>query len=404
VEPPFVLDEFIAMHQSLFPDEAEAIDRFFRLCATVHLEAHYLPPQLGLENLDEAAKQAPTLFKYLRSTTAEVLDEHFTDPRLKAVAAALWPYAGCPPSTLSFVTFGTFVNVLVEGCFYSRGSFQAIPDALVAALEREGGELATGTRVTRILTEDGRVSGVELDGESRVSAATVISNADPIQTFEELVGADQLPKGLLKRTHRMKPSLSAVVLFTATTLELDEASTPHEMFLYLRPDHEDSYADVLEGRPGAMWASMPTTMDPTLAPDGEHIVILSSLAPYDIGRPWNEEGERFADQLLDAFEPVFPGLRESLTFREVATPPTLERFTLNHKGAAYGWDNTPAQTGGRRSPHVTPLQGLLLAGHWSQPGSTSLRVLVSGMHTAAIVLAMTGGPQIAIDHPDFPPL
>lgn len=404
VEPEFGLERIIALHQELFPGEADAVERFARLCAAVHLEAHNLPPRLGLDNLDEAAKLAPTLFKYLRANTAEVLDESFTDPRLKNVITALWPYLGSPPSRLSFVTFGTLFNVIADGAFYSKGSFQAIPDAMLAAFEREGGELVVNSRVTRILTEDGQVAGVELDGDTRVRAGTVISNVDVRQTFEELVGDGVLPARLLNRTRRMTPSLSAVVLFTATTLDLDKMGAAHEMFLYTRPDHEDTYRDILEGRPGAMWASVPTLVDPSLAPPGEHLLILNSLAAYDIGKPWEDEIGRFEERLLDAFEPQFPGLRDSLTFRESATPVTLERYTLNRNGAAYGWENTPTQTGGRRSPHVTPVRGLLLAGHWTQPGSTSLRVLVSGLHTAQMVLAMTGGPSIRIDHPDFPPV
>jgi phytoene desaturase len=404
IEPAIGLDEFIAAHQRLFPREADAIERFARLCERVQTEAHNLPPRLGLEGLDAAAQQAPTLFKYLRSSTAEVIDEHFSDARLKSVIAAVWPYLGSPPSRLSFVTYGTMINVLSEGLSFSMGSFQAIPDAFVRALERDGGELLLNTRVTRIAVENGRVTGVELNGEHRVGADVVISNADAVQTFEELVGEEHIPAGFLRRTRRMKPSLSAVVLFTATTLDLEALDPGHEVFLYTQHDHEQTYRDVLEGRPGGMWASVPTLLDPSLAPEGEHLVILSSLAAYDIGKPWGDHAERFGEQLLDAFEPVFPGLRESLTFREVATPLTLERFTLNQKGAAYGWENIASQSGGRRSPHVTPVEGLLLSGHWTQPGSNSLRVLVSGLHTAQIALMSSGGPPIDVQHPDFPPV
>jgi prolycopene isomerase len=144
-------------------------------------------------------------------------------------------------------------------------------------------------------------------------------------------------------------------------------------------------------------------LDPSLAPAGEHIVIMSSMAQYDIGKPWEQEGDRFADELIDDFEKVFPGLRESIKFREVATPVSMERFCLNHRGAAYAWENIPSQTGGKRSPHVTPVEGLFLSGHWTQPGSGSLRALVSGVHCAQLVLGARGLPGISLEHPDLPP-
>jgi phytoene dehydrogenase-like protein len=52
---------------------------------------------------------------------------------------------------------------------------------------------------------------------------------------------------------------------------------------------------------------------------------------------------------------------------------------------------------------VTPLPGLLLAGHWTQPGTGSLRALVSGLHTAQLALLERGFDPIGFAHPDFPP-
>jgi prolycopene isomerase len=108
-------------------------------------------------------------------------------------------------------------------------------------------------------------------------------------------------------------------------------------------------------------------LDSSLAPNGEHAVVLSSMAAYDIGRPWEDNVEAFVEELLGDFERVFPGLSDSITFREVATPLALERRCLNHKGAAYAWENVPAQTGGKRSPHITLVEGLYRSGHWTHP-------------------------------------
>jgi phytoene dehydrogenase-like protein len=49
------------------------------------------------------------------------------------------------------------------------------------------------------------------------------------------------------------------------------------------------------------------------------------------------------------------------------------------------------------------VSGVFLAGHWTQPGTGSLRALVSGLHTAQMVLRSAGLEPIAFDHPDFPP-
>jgi prolycopene isomerase len=403
IRTPYGLEPFIEAHARLFPSEREAIERFFRLCRQVHLEAHQLPPRIGLENLDAIAHRFPVLVRYLRATVSEVLDEHFTDTRVKGVCAAMWPYPGTPPHRLSFVTFATTVSVYLDGGTYCAGSFQSLADAFATAAERHGGEIVCNASVEHIDVEQGRATGVTTANGWSVGADVVISAADARSTFETMVGAEKLPDRFMRRLRRMTPSLSAVLLFCATSLDLAGADLGCEIFRPRSYDHEDTYQDILDGRPGGTWASIPTLLDPSLAPAGEHTITLSSMAAYDIGRPWDQEIERFGEQLLADFEVVFPGLRSSLTFMQTATPLTLERFCRNAGGAAYAWENTPAQTGGRRSPHDTPIDRLLLCGHWSQPGSGSLRAIVSGLHAAVIAQATSGAEPLDFEHADMPP-
>jgi prolycopene isomerase len=403
IETPFGLEEFTERHCEAFPEHADKLRRFLPLCRQLHKEAHELPPQLGLAGLDEAARQYPVLFKYIKANTQQALDEYLDDPLLKSVASVAWAYLGSPPSRLDFVTFSTVLSVYLEGCFYPEGGFQSLADALREGMEKHGGELVLGRRVAGITVEDGRAAGVELEDGTPVAAERVISNADATATFEELVGADHLPGGFMKRLRRMKPSVSAVIVFIATSLDLRKHGAVHETFRPLHVDHDETWADILEGRPGGMFGTIPTLSDPALAPDGEHILTVHSLAPFDVGEPWEERAEAYGDQVVEAYEKAFPGLRDSITYREVATPRALQRHSLNRDGAAYGWENIPTQTGGKRSPHIAPLDGLFLSGHWTQPGTGSLRAFVSGMHTAQMVLRSMDLPGIRFDHPDFPP-
>jgi phytoene dehydrogenase-like protein len=69
---------------------------------------------------------------------------------------------------------------------------------------------------------------------------------------------------------------------------------------------------------------------------------------------------------------------------------TLERYTGNEGGAMMGWSFTPQQTASRRLTSNPPVGGLQLAGHWTQPGSGALRVLVSGFLAGQRVLEQHG--------------
>jgi phytoene desaturase len=402
---PTGLEEFMEAHIRLFPAEEAGIRSFFGLRRQLFLEAAQLPMQLSPGELEGAMQRFPTLFRYRTATLAEVIDDHLDDHRLKALCCALWPYMGSPPSRLSFFAYSQFLGVLIDGPFYCQGSFQNLVDAFVTALERNGGELLLETAVTRIGVDQGRVWGVELDGGREIRAPVVVSNADARHTFDDLIGERHLPERFVRRLRRMKPSMSAVVLYGVTGQDLLALEPAHETFKYNHWDHDDTWGDILAGRPGGMSLSIMTMLDPTLAPPGEHIIILTAVAPYDIGRPWRDVKERYTDALLDEFEPLFPGLRDGLTFVQSGTPVTLERYTRNHRGATYGWELIPAQIGAKRLSHAGPIDGLYLSGHWTEEGPASFRVILSGINTARLISADLGLGEVPSFKPaDIPPL
>lgn len=401
---PVGLDAYIEEHQRLFPDEADAIDTYFRLFVQLHHEAHVLPPKVGLGGLDDVARQFPALFKYARASVGQAIEEHLVDPRLRALAGTMWPYIGVPPAHASLVTLATHVSVLVDGSYYPAGSAQTTADSLAVAIVRHGGEVVVERTAERVEIDGNRATGVVLDGGDRIGADVVVSAIAAPQLFEDLVGLDKLPAGFVKRYRRMKVATSAVMVYAVTDLDLEGMGAAHENFLSLHDDPEETWRDVLAGKPGGMWASVPTIVDPSLAPEGEHAITITSSALYDDTNGWAADVGHFSEQMIDAFDStIFPGLKDSISFVETATPRTMERYTRNTRGAAYGWDNTPMQAGGRRSPRVLPVEGLFLAGHWTQPGSGTIRCLVSGFHTAQVALGFMGADPIPFEHHTMPP-
>lgn len=399
-------EEFVGIHANAFPRHAHEIRAFFELCERIHREAHTLPAKVSLRDLDAVSQRLPLVFRYRKSTLAEVLDEHFSDERVKLACSAMGLLLGLPPSRLSFQTFTQMLyGYIGNGAFYVQGGAEELVHALVTALERAGGELLLGTGVERVLVEDRRAVGVELEGGERIRAGAVISNADALQTFHRLVGAEHLPARFLRGLARLQPSVSGFSVYAATRADLCAAGTSHMVFSWPSWDSDAAYAASFGGRPGSMIAYVPTMVDSTLAPPGEHIVCSIAFAPYDLGAPWAEEKGRYEEMLLAETDRLLPGFRDGLTFADSGTPLTLERFSLNHRGAIYGWENTPEHTASKRPSHATPIDGLYLAGQWTQPGAGFLRATVSGVHTAQLVMQGLGcadGARFA--HPNLPPL
>jgi prolycopene isomerase len=390
--PDFRLDapkgraEFVAAHLEHFPDEQAGLEAILDLMETVTRELEKPRPS-SLDDFAEAERAFPMLIKYRAASVSDVMDEHIADPRLKAVLAGTWPNLAVPPSQVSFVMWAGMAYSRVEtGQYYPLGTYQTLVDALVEAIERQGGEVVLKNEVTSILVEDGRAAGIELAGGQAVRAPVVVSNADARLTFEKLVGFEHLPDAYVRRLTRMEPSISAFLVYAATTHDVSASGLGHVTFVFKDWDQDEVFRRGNEGDPAWYAISLPTLTDPSLAPEGEHLVVCTAVAPYDIGRPWNDEKERWTEMLLDEMETILPGLRAGLTFVEGATPLAMERYSLNQRGALYGWANTPQQTGSRRLSNKTPLPGLFLSGHWTQPGTGSMGCIYSGVRVAQMIL------------------
>lgn len=382
-------DALVAALGEFFPRERENVRELSRLCRQVAEEI-----MIADELLDQAEKtgipstqRLGQMLRYRRATLGQVLQEKIADQRLRAVYASLWPYLGLPPSRLSFLSWATmYAGYTYEGGYYCRGGFQTYADRLAASLEKQGGELLLDAGVRRIGVRNGKVTGIVLENGQIIGADNVISNADAWQTAELLIGRDKLPDAYWDKLGSLTPSLSLFVVYLATDLEISAQTMAHEAFFYDSFDHEHSYAMTRQGRPIWFSATIPTLADSSLAPDGQHLMLLTTLCPFDIGASWRSAKPSFQQRLLEKAEQHFPGLNDRLLLVEAGSPRTLERYTLNHHGAAYGWNPTPDQVGANRPAVRGPLDGLFYAGHWTRPGGGVVAVSFSGMLAAQAVL------------------
>jgi prolycopene isomerase len=395
VRAPCSIEEFIQAHTEEDHTQAKALRQFLQECLDVREEtrrASQLPSPFGAVT---DARRFPSLLRYRRATLAQVLDAQLDSPELKTLVGTLWPYLGLPPSRVSFLYFANMLmSYLTDGAFYCRGSFQRFADALAAAITQNGGEILLKSCVRRIRVEGGRACGVVLEHGQRIDSPLVLSNADASQTIEELVGPESFPTRYVESLRRMKPSLSSFIVHAAASLSLAGREPCHETFLFSSFDHDQAYRSSLAGDPTWLSVTVPTLADPSLAPAGQHLLILTTLVPYGTQSRWRTPGrDRLTGRLLEMAERHFPGLGERLEFVESGTPRTLERYTRNTGGALYGWELSPAQVGSGRLAGSTPITGLRLVGHWTQPGGGIYGVVSSGIVTARSVL----GPDVELD-------
>ena len=129
--------------------------------------------------------------------------------------------------------------------------------------------------------------------------------------------------------------------------------------------------------------------DPTLAPAGKTVVVVSYSTDYDYWHKLRQdparykvEKERIANEVITGLEQKFPGISSQVEMRDVATPVTWERYTGNWRGAYEGWMFGEY---GNISKTLPGLDNFYMAGQWVNAGGGMPTAAMSGCHTIQFI-------------------
>ena len=382
-------ESFVARLSALFPHEAQGIRAFYDTCWSVFncLDAM---PLLSLEDPAYLAKvffRAPLaclgLARWLPVNVGDVARKHIQDPALlKFIDMECFCWSVMPADLTPMINAGmVFSDRHAGGINYPKGGVGVIAQKLVAGLERHGGAIRYKARVTKVLLDNGKAIGVQIAGGEEIRARRVVSNATRWDTFGGLIEAQDTPAQERTWRRRYKPSPSFLSLHLGVEASLIPAGTHcHHLLL------EDWQA--MEDEQGVVFVSMPSLLDPSLAPPDRHIV--HAFSPSSIEAWTGLEPAAYAakkqadsDRLIARLEAaILPGLAAAIRHREVGTPRSHRRF-LGRSGGSYG--PVPAL----RLPGLLPMPfnrtaipGLYCVGDSCFPGQGLNAVAFSGFACA----------------------
>jgi prolycopene isomerase len=279
----------------------------------------------------------------------DVARQHIQDEQLlKLIDMECFCWSVMPADLTPMINAGmVFSDRHAGGINYPKGGVGVIAEKLVAGLESHGGSIRYKARVTQVLIENGQAVGVRLADGEEIRARRVVSNATRWDTFETqqestdvqrprtaaLVDAAHTPKAETTWRRRYKPSPSFLSLHLGVEASvIPEGFHCHHLLL-------EHWAE-MESEQGVIFVSIPTLLDPSLAPEGRHIV--HTFTPSDIQAwktlsPADYKAKKTADaaRLVQRLEAILPGLGAAIRHQEIGTPRTHRRF-LGRMGGSYG--------------------------------------------------------------------
>ncbi len=308
--------------------------------------------------------------KIKKITFKELLDNFFSDYKLKTILSLPGTYLELPPSKASaLVCVILYREFILDGGYYPKGGMQVFPDSLAHRLKEYGGELLLSQRVNKIITKNKKISGIKLEGGEFIAAKVVVSNADSTLTFSKLLDCDSEEN---KITNQLETSLSAFGIYLGLNKELN-ITPKHYYTSYLSTyDVEKAYeehADLYKKDDFSfIFYTFSSLIDPTVAPKNKGIMRVMIGAKYEDKYIWDKYAENIANKLLEKTEHLFPGVKDSIEVKEIATPYTFHKFTSNKNGALFGWAAIPSQIDRNVFPYNTSIENLYLSGHWTTNG------------------------------------
>jgi phytoene dehydrogenase-like protein len=340
---------------------------------------------------------ARQLLRVLPMAIADFVAESFeSDPVRATIAMRAVAFTG-----LGAWSMGTTAALLADSAgndggaagqtVFAIGGPGALADALAAAARSFGAEIRTGAEVLGVTTADGRVTGVTLTSGEEIAAPIVASGLDPKRTLLGLLPPLELGPNLRwragnirqpGRVARVNLGLSALPVFPA-------AGEPEEASRRLRgrilvgatgiDDMERAFDASKYGRVSdelLLESTIPTLVDPSLAPDGGHVMsVIAQYVPYRLADgTWDAAArEALGDRVVARLESVAPGISRLVTAREVLTPVDLEAEYGLTGGHPYhqepgldAWFAWRPLVGHAR--YRMPVAGLYLVGPGAHPG------------------------------------
>jgi phytoene dehydrogenase-like protein len=252
-----------------------------------------------------------------------------------------------------------------------------------------GAEIRVSTAVREVIVEKGRAAGVATETGDAIRASAVVSNLNPKLLYLDLIDAAALPAGFRQRiekwrcgsgTFRMNVALAELPDFSA--LPGRTVAEHHTAGIIIGPSlayMERAYFDArTEGwsRRPIIELAIPSTLDDTLAPRGQHVASLfcQHVAPeLPDGSSWDAHREEVADLMIETIDAYAPNFRASILGRQIFTPLDLERtFGLVGGDIFHGALDLGQIFSARpmlgHADYRGPIDGLYMCGSGTHPG------------------------------------
>lgn len=364
--------------KEMFHTEKQNLDNIFSL-----MEEGYEQSVLSVLG-DANGERYGDRFKlrsWIGKSFQDLLNGYLNDLRLKVALSSCCTCLGLPASQVSAIAAVTaLMHYIKGGAFRIRGGMQKLADLLVELIRCNSGKVFLGERVTRILTEKNKATGVVTNNGRYAIANYIISNMDLKTLVNSMIEDGVIDKNRLSRLNELEVSGPFVVVYLGTDLDLRQYNLTGSLGWFSSYEIDSM---LNKNRDVFLGLNIPSILDDSIVPKGNHSLIIY----WPLSQHKSVDKNEIADKLIKEVEHLIPELSRHIVLRRVADAGTFYRYTGNYEGAAYGWKQN-AGFYANLPLFKNILDNFYVVGHWAGFGGG---IMPSAISSLKVVEKITKG-------------
>jgi phytoene dehydrogenase-like protein len=364
-----------------------------------------IPPDITSKDPEERARMAaigayladlpPRVLhdtvRLLTGSAADILEDYFETDIMQGwlassgiIGSKVGPRSQGSGLVLLYHSFGEHDGAYGTWAFHKGGN-GGFTQVLARAAQAFGAEIRLESPVERVITKDGRATGVALEDGTEFTAPVVVSALDPRNTFMQLVDPRELPTDLVEDIRRFK--------FQGTSSKVNFALDSNPTFPGSKADPITTGGSSTSGPASTTWKRPSTTPSTGGTARGPTSTAASSRTST---RTWPRRARRSCRASSSTprtsfgratgtpsgttsvtssrrLEELFPGFGDLVLHREVVTPLDIERTVGLTEGNIFAGEFlAPQMFFFRPAPgwnqYRTPIEGYYQCGSGTHPG------------------------------------
>ena len=268
------------------------------------------------------------------------------------------------------------------GIHYSMGGTGNIINGFEKLMKEVGIKVLKNSEVTKIISNNNKITGVQVNNQTNIDTDNVICNADPPAVYEKLLNGNTNKSFIFKwKKNRMEYSMGLFVYYFGTKKIYNNIEHHTIKFGIKYKEHLDDIFDKKKlNNDISYYLHRPSATDKSMAPEGNDcFYVLVPVPNNQSGIDWNLEGEKMKNLVIDKMEKdLMPNLKENIIEDFYLTPNYFENDLNTKFGSGFSIQPKFTQSAYFRFHNKSEIyDGLYFVGAGTHPGAGLPGVLSS---------------------------